>query len=134
MHLIKDENGNMVGHGHGHNHEHTHADGTVHTHEHSHDHGEAHDHSHGCGEPGHEHHCGSCSQGDCKNETVALLTYMLQHNEHHAMELDQMAENLKKLGMDAAAKSIKEGVSDFQKGNMRLSLALSLVKEELGLN
>lgn len=132
MHLIKDENGNPVAHGHGHRHEHTHADGTTHVHEHSHEQGEGHEHNHGDCTPG--GHCGACQGGDCKNETVALLTYMLQHNEHHAMELDQMAENLKKLGMDAAAKSIKEGVSDFQKGNMRLSLALSLVKEELGLN
>ena len=56
---------------------------------------------------------------------------MLQHNEHHAAELDQMADNLAKMGMDAAAKTIKESVSDFQKGNMRLGLALTLVKEEL---
>ena len=52
---------------------------------------------------------------------------MLQHNEHHAAELDQMADNLKKLNMDAAAKTIKEAVADFQKGNMRLGLALTLV-------
>ena len=42
-----------------------------------------------------------------------------------------MADNLLKLGMDAAAKQIKEGVADFQKGNMRLSLALTLVKEQI---
>ena len=158
MHLVKDEHGNPIHHGHEHTHEHVHADGVTHTHNHSHEAGESHehthghdhdhahahshdhgheyghthshDHSHGCG--GHDHsHCGSCDGGDCKNETLALLTYMLQHNEHHAMELDQMAENLKKLGMDTAAKTIKEAVSDFQKGNMRLGLALTLVKEEL---
>ena len=28
-----------------------------------------------------------------------------------------------------AARTIEEGVADFQKGNMRLSLALTLVKE-----
>ena len=50
------------------------------------------------------------SEGDCKNETLALLTYMLQHNEHHAQELDQMADNLAKMGMDAACKTIKEAV------------------------
>lgn len=111
MHLVKDENGNLVPHGHEHTHEHEHE----HCHEHSHDHS----------------HCGSCSGGDCKNETVALLSYMLQHNEQHAAELDQMAENLSKMGLDAAAKTIREGVSDFQKGNMRLGLALTLVKEEL---
>lgn len=130
MHLIKDENGNLIAHGHdhaaAHSHEHTHADGTTHTHSHDHAHGEDHAHEHG------GMHCESCAGGDCKNETVALLTYMLQHNEHHAAELDQMAENLSKLGLAGASKTIKEAVSDFQKGNLRLSLALTLVKEELG--
>ena len=106
MHLIKDENGNTVHNGH--------------------DHG----HQDGCGH--NEGHCGSCKEGDCKNETIALLTYMLQHNEHHAMELDQMADNLAKMGLDTAARTIREGVSDFQKGNMRLSLALTIVKDEMG--
>ncbi len=108
MHLIKDENGNTIPHGHDHEH--------------------SHEHHQGCG-----HQCsGSCGEGkDCKNETVALLTYMLQHNEHHAAELAQMAENIEKLGLNDAARQIKEGVSDFQKGNMRLSLALTLVKEQL---
>ena len=101
MHLIKDENGNVIPHG-----------------------GEAHQHE----------HCGSCSdncQENCSQEVVALLNYMLSHNEHHAQELDQMAENLKKLGMEDAARTIKEGVADFQKGTMRLGLALTLVKEHL---
>jgi hypothetical protein len=152
MHLITDENGNPISHGHdhheaAHDHEHTHADGTTHTHPHSHENGEGHEHPHG---HDHEHthadgtthshphdhasagmDCASCSGGDCKNETVALLTYMQQHNEHHAAELDQMADNLKKLGLDTASKTIKEAVADFQKGNMRLALALTLVKEEL---
>jgi hypothetical protein len=35
------------------------------------------------------------------------------------------------MGMDAACKTIKEAVADFQKGNMRLGLALTLVKEEM---
>ena len=108
MHLIKDENGNPVQHGHDH----------------------AHSHGENCGNHSHEQ-CGSCQGGDCKNETVALLTYMLQHNEHHAKELDQMAENLEKMELSAAARTIKEAVADFQKGNMRLGLALTLVKEEL---
>ena len=129
MHLIKDENGNLVQHGHEHTHAHTHADGVNHTHAHTHDGADNHEHTHtegqNCGTE-----CGGCQGGDCKNETIALLTYMLQHNEHHAAELDQMADNLAKMGMDAAAKTIKESVSDFQKGNMRLGLALTLVKEE----
>lgn len=110
MHLIKDENGNLIQHGHDHSHEHTHEDGCQgHTHE----------------------HCGSCQGGDCGKETVALLTYMLQHNEHHAQELDQMADNLDKMGLGASAKAIRDAVADFQKSNMRLGLALTLVKEEI---
>ena len=130
MHLIKDEAGNFISHGHGdeHAHEHTHEDGSVHTHTHSHEAGHGHEHSHGCGGCQNQDGCGNKS---CKDETVALLTYMLSHNEHHAEELDQMAANLRKLGMEDAAKSIEEGVADFQKGNMRLSLALTLVKEHL---
>ena len=124
MHLIKDENGNLVHHGH----EHTHADGVTHTHSHVHGDGE---HAHSHGDCGSTDHCGSCEGGDCKKETVALLTYMLQHNEHHAAELDQMADNLEKMGLSSSAKTIKEAVADFQKGNMRLGLALTLVKEEM---
>ena len=124
MHLIKDENGNLVQHGH----EHTHADGVTHTHSHVHGDGE---HAHSHGDCGSTDHCGSCEGGDCKKETVALLTYMLQHNEHHAAELDQMADNLEKMGLSSSAKTIKEAVADFQKGNMRLGLALTLVKEEM---
>ena len=108
MHLIKDENGNMV----------------------PHDHGHSHTHEHGCE---HTHACPSgCGDSEqCKNETVALLSYMLEHNQHHAAELDQMADNIQKLGMDSAAKQIKDAVSDFQKGNLRLSLALTTVKEQM---
>ena len=70
MHLIKDENGNLVQHGHAdsheHTHEHTHEDGVTHSHTHSHAEGDNHCHTHGDG------HCGSCESGDCKNETEAL--------------------------------------------------------------
>lgn len=136
MHLIKDENGNVMPHKHGdeHTHEHTHSDSITHSHEHSHGEGHDHEHTHAHNhECGHSHDCstGCTSSGECKNETVALLNYMLEHNEHHAAELDQMADNLEKLGMDTAAKQIKEAVSDFQKGNLRLSLALTTVKEQL---
>ena len=91
---------------------------------------DSHDHHHEGEDCGHA--CNACgSEEKCKDENLALLTYMLQHNEHHAAELDEMADKLEKAGMADAAKQIREGVSDFQKGNMRLSLALTLVKEHL---
>ena len=98
--------------------------------EHEHEHHHHHDHHHEGEDCGHA--CNACgSEEKCKDENLALLTYMLQHNEHHAAELDEMADKLEKAGMADAAKQIREGVSDFQKGNMRLSLALTLVKEYL---
>ncbi len=117
MHLIKDENGNLCPHSHEHTHEH-------HGHDHTH-----HDYENaGCGQ------CGGCSaqegEGGEKKEIIALLTYMLQHNEHHAAELDQMAQRLKQSGMDTAADQISKGVSEFQKANLHLSVALSMVKED----
>ena len=109
MHLLKDENGNVIPHG----------DGPAHKHE----------HDHGC----EDHACDGCGGGSdkCKNESIALLNYMVDHNEHHAAELDQMADNLEKMELTGSARTIREAVADFQKGNMRLGLALTLVKEEM---
>ena len=112
MHLLYDENGNPIPHG---------------AHDEHHHHHDHHHEGEDCG-----HACNACgSEEKCKDENLALLTYMLQHNEHHAAELDEMADKLEKAGMADAAKQIREGVSDFQKGNMRLGLALTLVKEEM---
>lgn len=114
MHIVKDENGNLCPH------DHTHAEG--------HTHGHAHTHDEACGSD-----CGSgcegCRDHDPKKEHAALLTYMLQHNEHHAAELDQMAEKLRAAGQEAAAEQIRKAVDEFQKGNLYLSVALATVKE-----
>lgn len=137
MHLIKDENGNLIPHGHEHVHEHTHEDGHTHTHAHTHEHGHEEEHHH---HHAHDHGCGgSCDTGcngcggaakDPKAQLVALLGYMLDHNESHARELDDMAAKISEAGMSEAAEQIKKGVAEFQKGNMYLSLALSMVKED----
>lgn len=151
MHIIMDENGNPCAHGH---HEHTHTHTYEHSHEHSHveGHEDEHNHSHedgGCchsheGE-GHCHNHGAEShchnhggQGHCHNhgseaapanQNEALLKYMLDHNTHHASELDQMAAKLAAEGQEKAAEQIRRAVDEFQKGNLYLGLALSLVKE-----
>lgn len=65
-------------------------------------------------------------QGD---KMVALLDYMLKHNEHHAAELDQVAESFRADGKAAAAEQIKKAVDEFQKGNLYLKLALSMVQD-----
>lgn len=127
-------------HEHTHTHEHTH-DGVAHTHEHCHAHehghqhphqhdqlhaqGHAHDHSHDCGGS-----CGSC--GGCQHtpmeELMALMQYMANHNAAHAKELADLAVQLDKAGNHAAFEQVMAAVSDFEKGNLRLSAVLASLK------
>ncbi len=141
MHLIHDENGNLCAHAHDHEHVHQHTYEHSHVHSHEHGHEEDHHHTHehsgcssegcsGCGSHSHGHtheHTNEPVQGD---KLTALLDYMLKHNEHHAAELDQVSAKLHAAGKDAAAEQIKKAVDEYQKGNLYLSLALSLVKED----
>ena len=55
---------------------------------------------------------------------------MLKHNEHHAAELDQLADKLHAEGKDAAADQIRKAVDEFKKGNLYLGLALATVKDQ----
>ena len=99
-------------HYHDHHHDHEH-------HHHDHDH----DHSHSCG--------GSCQgcQSQCEHtpmeELMALMKYMVGHNAAHAKELADLAAQLEKAGNHMAYEQVMAAVSDFEKGNMRLSLILS---------
>ena len=129
MHGTHDEHCSCGCGGHDHGHEHHHHDHDCGC---GHDH---HDHECGCGhDHGHDHHhhhegCGcGCGGHDQPDENVAILTYMLDHNRHHALELKEIAAHLRTVGKEEAAAQIEKGVEDFEKGNMRLSIALSLVK------
>ena len=128
MHGTHDEHCTCGCGGHDHGHEHHHHDHECGC---GHDHG--HDHECGCGhDHGHDHHhegCGcGCGGHEQQDENVAVLAYMLDHNKHHALELKEIAKHLREVGKDEAAAQIEKGVEDFEKGNMRLSIALSLVK------
>ena len=94
-----------------HTHCHTHEDGHVHEHHHVHD----------CTA------CGGCN-ADPKAELKALMKYMVGHNASHANELAQLAGKLKDLGETAAYEQIMLAVSDFEKGNMRLSTVLAAME------
>ena len=110
---------------HTHAHDHAHEHGHTHPHDHDHLHGEghAHTHSHDCGG-----NCGSCA-GGCEHtpmeELVALMKYMATHNAAHAKELADLAVQLEKAGSHTAYEQVMAAVSDFEKGNMRLSVVLS---------
>ncbi len=118
-------------HDHEHGHCHSH-DGHTHTHEHC---GHHHDHEHCDHHHDHEHcdhhhgqGCGGCG-GHCEHtpmeELVALMKYMVGHNASHAKELADLANQLEKAGSHTAYEQVMAAVSDFEKGNMRLSVVLA---------
>ncbi len=139
MHLDHDHiGGHSHDHEHTHTHEHTH-DGVTHSHphthahEHDHVHPHEHDHLHAEGaEHTHDHdcggHCHSC-EGSCQHtpmeELTALMKYMASHNAAHARELAELAVQLEKAGNHMAYEQVMAAVSDFEKGNLRLSAVLS---------
>lgn len=60
-----------------------------------------------------------------REEGLALLQYMADHNRHHAVELHELAHQL---GGEAEA-LIHEACVDYQIGNEKLEQALGLLKE-----
>ena len=102
-----------------HDHDHVGGCGHCHGHEHNHEHCHSHEHGH-C----HEHGCGGC-QHTPMEELVALMKYMVGHNAAHARELAELAAKLDQAGNKMAFEQVMAAVSDFEKGNMRLSVVLS---------
>lgn len=136
---------NDVGVTHTHEYTHTHPHDHAHDH-HSHDHGDTHEHKHTYththegGEQPHTHeipehdHCSS----DCaacsgcpspRDELTALMKYMVGHNAAHANELAQLAKQLDEAGEHTAYEQVMLAVSDFEKGNLRLSAVLTSMEK-----
>ena len=92
-------------------------------HSHSHEHAHTHEHSHECAGT-----CSSCG-GGCSHtpmeELTALMKYMVNHNAAHAKELADLASQLNNAGNHMAFEQVMNAVSDFEKGNMRLSMVLA---------
>ena len=59
------------------------------------------------------------------DEMVALMKYMVGHNAAHAKELADLALKLQDAGSRTAYEQVMAAVSDFEKGNMRLSMVLA---------
>lgn len=117
-----------MGHGnhdhHHHDHEYMHQHNIPHSHDHDHEHHHDHEHCHDH-EHGHCHgDCAGCS-GDPKTELVAMMKYMVNHNTAHANELAALANQLKNMGDNTGYEQVMAAVSDFEKGNMRLSAVLA---------
>jgi hypothetical protein len=70
----------------------------------------------------HEHH----HEHSSPEETLALLTYMLGHNRHHAQELHDLAH-----GVEGEAADLLHGaVDDLGHSNDKLERALAILKGE----
>ncbi len=65
---------------------------------------------------------GSCSS---KEEQIALLSYLVSHNESHAEEIHEIAH-----GASGEAAALLHDATDlFHEGNKKLAEALELIKE-----
>ena len=81
-------------------------DGTLHSHGgHSHTHTHDHDHSHA---------------GTPMEELLALMKYMVSHNDAHAQELAGLAEQLRQAVKDRAYRKLMDAVADFDMANAQL--------------
>ena len=115
-----------VAHSHAHDHAHEHDHQHPHEHDHLHDHGHEHNHDHSCG--GQCAGCASKCEHTPMEELMALMQYMANHNAAHARELADLASQLEKAGNHAAFEQVMAAVSDFEKGNLRLSAVLASLK------
>ena len=105
--------------------------GDVHYHAHSHGagfhrHGHSHDHGHD-----HHHHDAPAADATPMDEIVALMKYMVAHNEAHAQELADLAQKLGDAGNRNAYRRIMDAVVSFDMGNATLSAVLEDLAADL---
>ena len=95
-------------------------EGQIHSHGgHSHAHG--HDHTHS-----HDHH------GTPMDELLALMKYMVTHNDAHAQELAELAQQLKDNGKIRAYQKLMDAVASFDIANAQLDAVFKeLTQEEM---
>ena len=98
----------------------TRREGQIHSHcGHSHAHG--HDHTHS-----HDH---SAAPMD---EMLALMKYMVTHNDAHAQELAELADQLKEAGKNRAYQKVMDAVASFDIANAQLDAVFKeLAQEEM---
>ena len=87
-----------------------------------HSHG-GHSHAHSHGHHHHDHHGESFTPMD---ELLALMKYMVNHNDAHAQEMANLADQLKDLGKTRAYEKIMDAVADFDMLNAKFD---AIVKE-----
>ena len=105
------------GHEYTHVHEHTH----VHAHAHSHEEGHAHTHTH---EHGHAHGSHDHEHVAPRDELMALMRYMVDHNAAHTAELADLAAKVHEMGEDEVYADIMRSAAGLEENNLMLGNAL----------
>lgn len=98
----------------------TRREGEIHSHgghRHAHAHSAAHDHS---DMSGHRH----CDSETPMEELLALMKYMVSHNDAHAQEMAELASRIRDVGKLGAYKKIMDAVADFDILNAKLDAVL----------
>ena len=98
----------------------TRREGDIHSHgghRHAHAHSQAHDHSH---VGGHQH----CDEETPMEELLALMKYMVTHNDTHAQEMAELATKIRDAGKVSAYRKIMDAVADFDILNAKFDAVL----------
>ena len=104
----------------------TRREGEIHSHgghSHAHAHSHVHDHSH---VGGHEH----CGEFTPMEELLALMKYMVSHNDTHAQEMAELAAKLRDAGKLQAYRQIMDAVADFDVLNAKFDAILTMLMQE----
>lgn len=80
---------------------------------------------------GHDH-THEASPSMSREEVLALLTYMLDHNRHHTEELHTLFHALDDAGCYDAADELETAMRYYRSGNEALENALDLAKQSEG--
>ena len=98
----------------------TRREGDIHSHgghSHAHAHSHIHDHAH---VGGHSH----CDNDTPMEELLALMKYMVTHNDAHAQEMAELAGKIRDAGKFSAYKKIMDAVADFDILNAKFDAVL----------
>lgn len=77
----------------------------------------------------HEHHSHEhATNVGSREEAIALLKYMANHNESHTRELAGVASSLKASGDNEAYDKIVSAIEEYEKGNANLKEALEILE------
>lgn len=98
----------------------TRREGDIHSHgghSHAHAHSHIHDHAH---VGGHSH----CDNDTPMEELLALMKYMVSHNDAHAQEMAELAGKIRDAGKFSAYKKIMDAVADFDILNAKFDAVL----------